>query len=389
MKFTTIRIKKAMFLIFFSILTWWLFSNFKLVGKALDILLNVLSPFIIGFSIAFIFNKPMDFIERKLFTDFSLFESLKQKHKRMISFLITLLLFLILIGLFSIIVIPNLIEVSKELANQIPKYFDDFKNFLDTSSLGGIKISQQVQNLNLKDVHDSATTFVKGGLLNWVGSTFGAFSSVFGAITSLLLGFVFSIYFLLQKEELMYNIKKLTVAVLPHKEAERLVHITHITNDSFSNFITGQTIEVFVIGIIFFISMFILNFPHALMISVIIAISAFVPIVGSFIGLLIGCLLIFAEDPQRTIYFILLFFIIQQIEGNLIYPKVVGKASGLSSVWILAAVTVGGSLFGILGIILFVPLFSVVQKLLQEYLERKSMEKDLDHLNLASNDDQR
>ena len=166
-------------------------------------------------------------------------------------------------------------------------------------------------------------------------------------------------------------------AVLPVKIAEKLDYVARITRESFSQFLTGQTLDALILGGMFFIVMTIFKFPYALMISIIIAISAVIPLVGSFFGLLIGAFLIFVESPKMAGFFIILFLVLQQVEGNLIYPKVVGKASGLSSVWTLAAVTLGGSLMGIVGIILFVPMFSVIQTLLVEYTEDQLEEKDI------------
>lgn len=372
----TKKMKKAMFLIVFIILTWWIFNNFKVVGNMIGVLFDVLLPFIIALAIAFVLNKPMAFIEKKLFEDYNLFEKMKFKYKRLISLLLTLILVVLILVVFSIIVLPNLVSATKELSDQVPVYFDNLQKYVETNSIGGVKISEWLKNINIDDLTNSVTSFVKGGFLNILGTTFGAFTTVFGVLTSIFLGMVFSIYFLIQKEELMLSIKKLVYATFPLNIANRLVYLTNITKDSFSSFITGQSLDALLIGLIFFVSMLIFSFPYALMISVIIGVSALIPIVGAFIGLLIGAFLIFVQDPQKALYFIGLFLVIQQLEGDLIYPKVVGEASGLSSVWILAAVAIGGSLFGIIGIILFVPMFSVLQKLLKEYIDN-NLDEDL------------
>lgn len=368
-------IKKAMFLIFFAVLTWWLFNNLKLIGNGVGLLLDILSPFIIGLVIAFILNKPMTLIENNLFGENISSDHWKSKYKRPISYLITLVLFMILLAIVLIIVIPNLVGAGEELTQKLPQYWVTIQRTIKNSSIEFSLLNQWAQNIDFKEVYDNLYSFVKGGILNWLGSTFTVFSSVIGGIISTGLGFVFSVYFLLEKEELIGNIKKLIYAVFPSRVAERTIYIGQITNDSFSQFLTGQSLDALALGSLFFIAMIIFRFPYAMMVSVIIAISAFVPIVGSFVGLVIGAFLIFVESPHLAGLFIILFLVLQQIEGNLIYPKVVGKASGLSSVWILAAVTLGGSLMGIMGIILFVPLFSVAQKLLKEYTDKRLEEK--------------
>lgn len=377
MKINTIKMKKAMFLIFFTIFNWWVFDNINFVFNGFKFIFEVVLPFIIAFFIAFILNKPMTYIEDKVLNRFDKSKNLSLKVKRIISLLLTLAVTTLGVILFLIIVIPNLVGAVAELADQVPVYFENFQNYAKTNFIAGTSINDWLQSVNIDEIIKNITSFLKGGFLNIAESTFGIFTSAFGFITSIFLGFVFSIYFLLQKEDLILSVKKLTFASLPLNVAKRLVYLSEISKESFSSFITGQSLDALLIGLIFFVSMLIFRFPYALMVSVIIGVFALIPIVGAFIGLLIGAFLIFVQDPQKALYFILLFIIIQQLEGDLIYPKVVGEASGLSSVWVLAAVALGGSLFGIIGIILFVPLFSIIQKLLKEYIENNLDEEVL------------
>ena len=377
MEIRTNRMKEMMFLIVFAIFTWWVFANIALVGKILNMALGILSPIIIGIGIAFILNKPMSFIEDKLFSKNKVFGKLNDKFKRPISFLITLILFILVIVIVLVLVIPNLLNAGSQLADKVPAYLEGFQDYIKKSSTKYPKINDLVQQVNFDDIDQSIYNFVKGGFSNWVGSTFTVFSSVVGVIVSTGIGIVFAVYFLLQKENLILSIKKLMYAVLPLKVATRVDKIGTITRESFSEFLTGQTLDVLILGSMFFISMLILRFPYALMISILISIFSFIPIVGSFVALVIGTFLIFVESAKMAGFFIILFLVLQQIESNLIYPKVVGKASGLSSVWILAAVTLGASLMGIIGIIIFVPLFSVVQKLLKEYMDKRLKEKNV------------
>ena len=370
--------KQAMFLIVFTVFTWWLFSNFRLVGKGFTMVLGVLAPFIIGLVIAFILNKPMSFIEEKLFNKGGPFSGINDKYKRTLSFFMTIIIFILIIGLMLILVIPNLVEAGVQLAEQVPKYFETLQETIKNSSIKYSVINDQIQKIDFNEVSQSILSFAKGGFSNWIGSTFSIFTSLVGGFISIGIGFVFAIYFVLQKEELILSVKKLIYAVFPLKVAQRISYIGILTNRSFSAFITGQTLDALALGTLFLISMMIFKFPYALMVSVIITMSAFVPVVGSFVGLVIGAFLIFVEDPRMAGLFVVLFLVIQQIEGNLIYPKIVGKTSGLSSVWILAAVTLGGSLMGIVGIILFVPMFSVIQTLLKEYTDRRLIEKSVE-----------
>ncbi|OLS02652.1 AI-2E family transporter [Tissierella creatinophila] len=378
MEIKTNRMKRLMFLIFFAILIWWIFDNIKFVGKGFNLFLGIIAPFIVGLVIAFILNKPMSFIEEKLFYKGKVFGGLKEKYKRPISFLLTLILFIVTIAVVLALVIPNLIGAGEELADKLPRYWKNMQEYIEKSSIKYSKINDLIQDIDFDEINKNIYSFVKGGLLNWLGSTFSVFSSVVGVMVSSALGFVFAVYFLLQKETLIQGLKKLIYAIFPLKVARKICYIGTVTRNSFSQFLTGQTLDALILGGLFFVAMMIFRFPYALMVSIIIAISAFIPIVGSFVGLFIGAFLIFVESPKMAGFFIILFFTLQQIEGNLIYPKIVGKASGLSSVWILAAVTLGGSLMGIVGIILFVPLFSVIQKLLSEYVDEKLKEKEIE-----------
>lgn len=380
MKITSDQTKRAMVLIVFSVFIWWVFGNYQFILRGFNVLLGILTPFIIGFVIAFILNKPMSFFEKKLFEDGAKFEKVKEKYKRPLSYLITALLFLLIIAIVLLLVIPNLVSAGEDLAQKNPAYWENVEEYIKTSSIKYSGINDWVQGIDFQEINDSMLSFVSGQSINWLGSTFSVFSTVIGRIISLGLGFVFSIYFLLQKEDLSLGIKRLIYSVFPLRVADRIIYIGKITRESFSQFILGQSLDALALGSLFFVTMMIFRFPYAMMVSIIIAISAIIPIVGPFIGLVIGAFLIFVESPKMAGLFIILFLVLQQIEGNLIYPKIVGKASGLPSVWILAAVTLGGSLMGILGIILFVPIFSVIQKLLKEYTDKKLKEKDLEDL---------
>ena len=380
MKINTEPIKRIMFLIVFTVFIWWIFDNYKFLGKGFSLFLGIIAPFIIGLVIAFILNKPMSFIEKILFNGRSPFSGLKDKFKRPISFLITLLLFLLIIGIVLFIVIPNLVEAGEKLADKLPVFIENLQEYVKNGPFQYTEINNWIQNIDFNDITNSISSFVSGGISDWFGSAVAIFSSVLGSLISTGLGIVFAIYFLFQKEELALSIKRLIYSVFPLHIAERIMHIGKLTRESFSHFITGQSLDALALALLFLITMMIFRFPYALMVSAIIAICALIPIVGAFIGLVIGTFVIFIDDPRMAGLFIILFLVLQQIEGNFIYPKVVGKASGLSSVWTLAAVTLGGSIMGIVGILLFVPLFSVLQKLLKEYTDRKLSEKNIENL---------
>lgn len=230
-------------------------------------------------------------------------------------------------------------------------------------------MSEWIESIDIEKIKENSYNFIKGGLSGWLSSSFAIASSVFGSVISFLIGAVFSIYFLIQKEGLIKNIKKLLFTILPQKVFNKILYIGSITSKTFSSFILAQALEAIILGIIFFLSMTLLKLPYAGMISIVIAVFSIIPMLGAFVGLFIGIILIFVESPQLSGLFIILFFALQQIESNFIYPRIVGRLSGLSPLLTLAAVTLGGSLMGILGMLLFVPLFSVIQKLVDDSMK--------------------
>lgn len=367
MDFFSKEVKRGMFLIFFGIFTWWLFINSKFIGSKIDLLLQALSPLVIGFVISFILNRPMMFFEKLLYRN----KKIDDKFIRTLSLLITILVFMLIITLLILIVVPSLINTAIELKYKFPEYLKSIKEYIENSSIKNSIFDNWIQNIDINSIRDNISEFIKGGLFNWLGSTFSIASSVVGNVLSFFLGFIFSIYFLMQKEEIVEGIKKILHVILPLQFSNRILYIGNLTKKAFSDFLLAQSLEAVILGSIFFITMLIFRFPYTSMISVVIAVFSFIPVVGSFIGLFVGIILIFVESPKLAGLFILLFLVLQQIEGNIIYPKVVGKFSGLSPLLTLVAITLGGSLMGVVGIILFIPIFAVIQELIKDFSNDK------------------
>ncbi|MBC8589765.1 AI-2E family transporter [Wansuia hejianensis] len=371
------QMKNSLFLISFAIILMWILDNISYTWNILGKLLKIISPFIIGFAIAFIFNGPMNFIEKKVFGDKWKFKKVKRKYKRTISYLLTLILFITTIFTILFIVVPELVNTVQDLGNKIPAYVDRVELFAEENLKSNPEIGQWIKNVDWENMETKLIEFLKNSALDWAGATFTFASSVLSGIINILLAFVFSVYILLQKEELIRQTKKFVLAYFPKKAYHKIFYIAKLSNRAFSNFLSGQLFEAFIIGILFFITMLIFRFPYALMISLIIFITALIPIVGAFIGCIVGVFLIMVVDFKMSLWFLLLFIIIQQLEGNLIYPHIVGKASGLPSIWIFVAVTLGGSMMGILGIILFIPIFSVIYTLLKESINNRLRLKEI------------
>ncbi len=379
MDFNKKQMKKAMFLIAFAVILMWLLENIFNVWLLAVKVFSIFTPFVLGLAIAFIFNSPMKVIERKLFQSKKIFKNLKPSLIRTISYILTLLLFVFTIFITLFIIIPELAATIQDLSVKLPSYWDNLLIFVNEKLENNPQIIQWINNIDFdwKKLGENALSFFKNSALNLVGSTFSIASSVVSGIVTFSLGFVFSIYVLLQKETLSRQVKKLIRAFLPEKIADRIFHIGALSNNVFSQFLHGQMLEGVIIGFLFFVSMSIFRFPYALTISVLIAVTSLVPMFGTLVGCIIGAFLIFVVNAKLSLWFIIMFLIIQQIEGNLIYPHVVGKAAGLPSIWILVAVTVGGNLMGILGILLFIPLVSVLYTLLREYVNCRLKAKNI------------
>ena len=220
--------------------------------------------------------------------------------------------------------------------------------------------------------------FLSIGTKGIINGGIGAISGFFSGITNFFIGFVFSVYVLFQKEKLASQCKKLMYVCMPESRADKIIEVLRLTNTTFSNFLSGQCLEACILGTMFVITLSILRMPYALLIGIIIAVSALIPIVGAFIGCIVGVILIMMTSPLKALIFVGVFLILQQIEGNLIYPHVVGSSVGLPGIWVLVAVTIGGNLFGIMGMLTFIPISSVCYALLRTYVNRKVEEKEID-----------
>lgn len=364
--------KKALFLISFAIILMWLLDNILIVIYLLKRLLDIISPFLLGLAIAVIFNGPMKFFEEKL-----PWKKASLGLRRGVSYLITLVLILTILYLISFIVIPELITTIQDLINKSSIYMGRIQNFLSKHLEGNEQLLRWAGFIDFdwEKFKADSIQFTKDTIIAALESTLNLSISIVNSAVTFALAFVFSIYVLFQKEKLSKQLKKLILAYLPRRAADWIFYIAGLSNRVFSNFLHGQIFEALILASLFFLAMTIFKFPYPLMISVTIGVTSIIPIFGAFIGLIIGAFLILVIDPRKALWFIVMFLIIQQLEGNLIYPHVVGKAAGLPSIWILVAVTLGGSLMGVLGILLFIPIFSILYTLLAEAVNNRLREK--------------
>ncbi len=339
------------------------------LGNLLVLIYDALFPLVLGLIIAFALNILLTRIEKIYFPS-----SKKQiviKTRRPICLIASILLLLLIIFAVVSLIVPEIVRAITLLGEKIPLFLEDFakwadKNLKDTFLAG----MGNAPKSNWDDLVPKITSFITSGATGLLDSAFSIASSTISAIVTTVVAVIFAIYLLANKEVLIKQFKKVLRAYNPYK-GEKLGHYLSIANKTFSSFIVGQCIDAIILGLIIGISMAVLGFPYALLTGVIVGITAWVPIVGAYLGAAVGAFLIFTESPIKAIIFIAFYIVVQILEENLIYTRVVGNAVGLPSIWVLAAVTVGGGLFGVFGMILFVPLAATIYKIMKERVNER------------------
>lgn len=374
------NIKKIRWLIAFAILLYLGVQNLHMVISTARVLLGFLFPFIIGFGIAFILNIPMKFIEHHLFG-----KALKQEKKtvqklaRPVSLVLSICFVICIIVIVMLVVVPELGATFVNIAKKIEENIPVFQKWIDNVFGNNPEVVKWAQSLDIEPgkIIDSVLSVLKNGVNNIVSSTVSITMGLLTTAMNVSIGFVFACYVLLQKEKLLQQIKKAMYAMFPEKPVRYLTHVWNLANRIFSSFITGQCIEAVILGSMFFVSMTILHFPYAMLVGVLISFTALIPLFGGIIGCWVAFFLILMISPVKAVLFLGLFLILQQIEGNLIYPHVVGGSVGLPSIWVLVAVTLGGSLMGIAGMLIFIPTVSVIYTLFREWVYARLEKKQL------------
>lgn len=361
-------IKRIRNLIAFAILLYLGVQHIDVVFRVLCNLFGLISPFVLGAGIAFVLNVPMSAIETKI-------EKLlgKRKHNRPFALVSTIVCVILVIALVLFVVIPELAATIVSLKDLIPAFLVRVQETAEKVFAENPRIVEEIASIKIdwEAIVNDVVSFLKNGAGSFLNSTVNVAVSVVSAIANFCIGFVFSCYILLQKEKLSVQVKKAMYAFIPMKKTDRIMEICILSSKTFSNFLTGQCVEALILGGMFLVSMLILRFPYALLVGVLVAFTALIPIFGAFIGCAIGVFLILMVSPVQALGFLVLFLVLQQIEGNLIYPHVVGNSVGLPSIWVLVAVTLGGSTMGVLGMIIFIPVVSVLYTLFREEVYRR------------------
>lgn len=400
-------IKKIIGLISFAILLSWGLKNTEFIKSLIALALGLLQPFLIGGVIAFVVNVPMRALENTCFikpyqkrlaaqaaakpTGKGAAKALDKvpfwyRAKRPLSLILSLLLVLGVIGVGTLIVVPETVSSFSSIVNNLcnfplmlNQWAQELMNWMPQAAvwLEELNLNLDLTSIDWREIITQVVNFLQNGAGNVLNTTFTVASGIFNGIVTGFLAIVFSFYLLMNKEKLGSQTKQLLYALLKEPHADYLVRVGQMTNRTFSKFLSGQCVEAVILATLFFVSMSILRFPYAMIISTLIAFTALIPVFGAFIGCVVGAFLILLVDPVRAFWFVVLFLFLQQFEGNIIYPRVVGSSVGLPSMWVLVAVTLGGSMMGVLGMLVYIPMFSVLYRLIREAVSNRLETKQI------------
>lgn len=379
--------KKLALLIAFAALAFTAFEWFDGAARAAVFLLDLLAPFLAGGAVAFVLNVPMRFIESKLPPTPGGKPTASRRVRRFlrpVSLLLTFLFVVLVILVLVLVIAPELVRTVAGLGVTIQNAVLRFLNWAEEMFANTPQVMEWLnsltfnwQSINWQSLINQVVDVVKSGATSILSSAFSTAMNVFNGVADTFIAFFFACYLLLQKEKLGLQCRKALYALLPRKGADQVVEVFSLSHRIFSSFITGQCTEAVILGTMFFIVMSILNMPYAVLVGCTIAVTALIPIVGAFIGCGLGAFLLLMVSPMQALIFVAMFLILQQVEGNLIYPHVVGSSVGLPSIWVLAAVSIGGSLMGVAGMLLFIPMTSVIYTLFRQFVYRRLREKNL------------
>lgn len=374
------NIKKLLFIICISLTFFWGLNHMTVVAEFLKGIINVISPFLLGLCFAFITNvimRPVEKTWEKIFSKKKKRADFWMKIKRPVSMIISILIIVGVIFILAFMIIPEITTTIASIGVKVNGFIDGVeKNWPQIQAfLEKYAIVLPELNLDISGIAVKISEYISKIGPSFINKTVGLTGSIFSAIFDGVLGFVFSIYILSQKEKIGRNLKKTLQALLSQQRVNRIVEIATLSDRCFTNFVTGQLTEALIIGVLCFIGMKIFGMDYALAISGLIGFTALIPVFGAFIGIGVGAFLLLMVDPMKALWFVIFILVLQQVEGNLIYPRVVGKSVGLPGIWVLAAVTIGGGLFGMLGMLTGVPIVSILYALGKEAINKRLKNK--------------
>ena len=359
------------------VLYWVLFQTERL-QSAWDWIITLLSPFIVGSVLAFIMNVPMRAFE-------NLLKGIKkQEIRRPVAVMLTLLAVVLVIAIVVGLLIPQIVETGNTFISKLPGFYTRMETFVvsfledNPQMLKWVQENIDFSSLDIGGIVKQALDVVSSSVTTIVTRTFSAIGTLTSGLVNAVVSIVFALYCLFRKEQLAQQGRKLVYAFLPEKIGDTVVRVLRLANSTFSNFLSGQCLEVLILGAMFAISMAIFRMPYIPLVSVLVAVTAFIPIVGAFAGCILGALFILVDNPVQAVWFVAMFLILQQIENNLIYPRVVGTSIGLPGMWVLLAVQIGGEVMGVAGMFLMIPMVAVLYVLLREVANHRLNKRGID-----------
>ena len=370
------KVKDSIIVGTYIVVLAFLLLNIKEVIKILDNIMIIINPIILALAMAFVLNILMKIFENKIFCFLD-----KQKNaflrnmKRTLSILSTFLFVIGMIVGITLFVIPQFIESLSTLIDAVPGYLNSFEKMVD-SHLSSIEIMKVIQDSVIdawREVLQVAGKLIGKSVTGILSVTVNITNMIFNFVVALVL----AIYMLANKEKLILQSKKLLYASLKKDVVDKILEVGKLTNVTFSSFIGGQCTEAIILGILCFIGMNIFRMPYALLISVLISVTSLIPVFGAFIGTIPAVFIILIISPIKAIWFVIFIIVLQQLEGNIIYPKVVGSSVGLSAIWVMVAITIGGSAFGLIGMLIGVPTVSVIYQLVRKATNDKLNKKGI------------
>jgi len=370
------QLKDNLLLATYAIGLVFLVFNYNMVLGKLGWLLDIVKPFVYGFILAYLLNRPLGFFQRKVYEPLFKKQKRGEKLSRTLALITTYLAVFVLIAALFSVVLPQLISSAYTLVENVQANLSTFEHIINqVAALFGVE-SQVWEWLGnyWKEIWTTVTNFVANSLPRMVDTAVGIGTGV----ANLFVGFVVSIYLLTGKEKLILQSKRLLYALLPQRPAAKILEIGRMANATFGGFITGQLTDAAILGCLCFVSMTLLKMPYALLASVIVGITNMIPFFGPFIGAVPCTFIILVNDPIKAVWFVVLMVVLQQVDGNIISPRVVGSSVGLSGLWVLFAIMIGGSLFGLPGMMIGLPTFAVIYTLLRQWISYRLKEKRLD-----------
>ncbi len=365
------NLRKIYGIITFAVLLFVIVQNLHVVPMVFGWIVNMTMPLILGGAIAFVLNVPMSAIERRFFTNpWRVLDSIRRKGRRGFSIVLTILILIaVLVGIFFTI-IPELARSLGNLATQIPT----FLNNLDAFTKDFLAQYPQVQSVigdftfDIDSIAKNITNWLSDAAGDLVSTGFDMIQQVISSISTFFMGLILSIYILAKKESLGRQLRSVLYALIPENRADTIVRLSRISSSTFKNFFSSQVLEALILGFLTFVTNSLFRFPYAFLISVIITVLALVPIFGAIIGAALGMMLIAIVNPLQALLFLAVNIVVQQIENNVIYPRTVGGSIGLPAMWVMVATIVGGNYAGVMGILITIPLVSIVYVLFRTYV---------------------